>query len=107
VNGTIFNPGFPASCPYVTAVGATQLSPGKTVVDQEDACEQVIYSGGGFSNYFAIPDYQKDAVTSYLKHTPPQYPDDIWNSTGKVGSICSLSKRFTYDIIDRLVSCIP
>ncbi|KAI9568885.1 peptidase S8/S53 domain-containing protein [Boletus coccyginus] len=91
VNGTIFNPGFPASCPYVTTVGATQLSPGKTVFDQEDACEQVIYSSGGFSNYFAIPDYQKDAVASYLKHTPPQYPDSIWNATGKSRAFPDLS----------------
>ncbi|KAH7883306.1 peptidase S8/S53 domain-containing protein [Phlebopus sp. FC_14] len=81
-NGTIFNPGFPSSCPYVTSVGATQLSPGKSVFDSEDACEQVIYSGGGFSNYFAIPDYQKNAVSSYLKTYPPAYPSNIWNSTG-------------------------
>jgi len=81
-DGTIFNPSFPATCPYVTAVGATQLSPGKSVFDDEDACEQVIYSGGGFSNYFAIPEYQKDAVSSYLKNNPPPYPSNIWNSTG-------------------------
>jgi tripeptidyl-peptidase-1 len=84
-DGTIFNPSFPATCPYVTAVGATQLSPGKSVFDDEDACEQVIYSGGGFSNYFAIPEYQKDAVSSYLKNNPPPYPSNIWNSTGNVG----------------------
>ncbi|KAG9312210.1 peptidase S8/S53 domain-containing protein [Chiua virens] len=82
-SGKIFNPTFPSTCPYVTSVGATQVSPNKTVYDPESACEQVIYSSGGFSNYFALPDYQKDAVTSYLKNTPPSYPSSIWNSTGK------------------------
>ena len=86
-SGKIFNPSFPATCPYVTAVGATQVSPGKTVFDPESACEETIHSGGGFSNYFATPDYQRDAVSGYLKHSRPSYPSDIWNSTGKVGWI--------------------
>ncbi|KAF8835707.1 subtilisin-like protein, partial [Paxillus ammoniavirescens] len=81
-DGKIFNPTFPSTCPYVTAVGATQVSPGNSVFDSESACEQAIYSGGGFSNNFAIPDYQKDAVSSYLKNYPPAYPGNIWNSTG-------------------------
>lgn len=50
--GTKFNPGFPVTCPFVTAVGATQVNPGSTVNDPEGACEQVIFSGGGFSNIF-------------------------------------------------------
>ena len=50
--GKVFNPGFPVTCPFVTAVGATQVNPGKTVNDPEGACEQVIFSGGGFSNIF-------------------------------------------------------
>ena len=71
-------------CPYVTAVGATQVNPGSNVTDPEGACEQVIYSGGGFSNYFAIPSYQKTAVASYLKKYKPAYSADIWNATGGV-----------------------
>jgi tripeptidyl-peptidase-1 len=82
MDGKIFNPGFPATCPYVTAVGATQVSPGKSVLDPESACEQVIYSGGGFSNYFSMPSYQESAVSTYLKDYPPAYPSNIWNSTG-------------------------
>lgn len=42
---------FPASCPYVTAVGAT------TGLGPETAAS---FSGGGFSNFFAAPNYQKD-----------------------------------------------
>ncbi|KAF9228449.1 subtilisin-like protein [Gyrodon lividus] len=81
-DGTIFNPSFPGTCPYITSVGATQVNPGSSVFEPEGACEQRIYSGGGFSNYFAMPDYQKEAVAHYLKNYNPQYPRSIWNSSG-------------------------
>ncbi|PSR75788.1 hypothetical protein PHLCEN_2v8905 [Hermanssonia centrifuga] len=77
-----FNPTFPATCPFITSVGATQVNPGAKVTDPESACEQVIFSGGGFSNYFAIPSYQKEAVNSFLTKFPPSYPKTMWNSTG-------------------------
>ncbi|KAJ7089341.1 subtilisin-like protein [Mycena belliarum] len=80
--GTIFNPSFPSTCPFVTAVGATQVNYGAKVTDPESACQQVIYSGGGFSNYFAIPDYQKGAVGNYLAATPPPYDGEVYNKTG-------------------------
>ncbi|KAJ7367301.1 subtilisin-like protein [Mycena albidolilacea] len=75
--GRIFTPAFPVSCPFVVAVGATQIKPGATVTDPEIACETGIASGGGFSNYFTVPDYQNDVVTGYVKShltTPPLYP---------------------------------
>lgn len=53
-----FQPNFPASCPFVTTVGAT------TRVNPEVA---VSFSGGGFSNYFAQPSYQSAAVSAFLK----------------------------------------
>ncbi|KAJ8585970.1 subtilisin-like protein [Rhizopogon salebrosus TDB-379] len=81
-DSTIFNPDFPSTCPYVTAVGATQVSPGHSVWEPESACEEVIYSGGGFSNYFRMPDYQKAAVEKYLTAYPISYPKNIYNSTG-------------------------
>ena len=61
-----------------------------------------IYSGGGFSNYFAMPEYQKDAVDNYLTNYYPNYPSTIWNSTGTVGFFSCLrpaprilTKRFS------------
>ncbi|KDQ54047.1 hypothetical protein JAAARDRAFT_72123 [Jaapia argillacea MUCL 33604] len=78
--GTIFNPTFPSGCPYVTSVGATQINPGAKVTDPESACEQVIYSGGGFSNHFQRPGYQKKAVEKYLTNYPPPYPPNLWNT---------------------------
>ncbi|KZP06107.1 subtilisin-like protein [Athelia psychrophila] len=81
-NGTRFNPQFPASCPYVTAVGATQMVNGSSVNDPEVACEVTIHSGGGFSNVFAVPDYQVSAVTNYIKSTPPPYSASVYNNSG-------------------------
>jgi len=52
-----FQPAFPASCPFVTAVGGTIR------VNPEVA---VSFSGGGFSNHFARPSYQTSAVNGFL-----------------------------------------
>ncbi|KAG5935855.1 hypothetical protein E4U53_000346 [Claviceps sorghi] len=67
-----FMPSFPASCPYVTAVGATRLIPGGREAGAEVA-ETVAFdarsryaSGGGFSDVFAQPAYQREAVAAYL-----------------------------------------
>ncbi|KAJ7685503.1 peptidase S8/S53 domain-containing protein [Mycena polygramma] len=83
--GTRFNPSFPGTCPYITSVGATQVLPNHTVLDPEVACQSVIHSGGGFSNYFALPSYQKTAVQSYLKSHPPPYTAAQYNTTASRG----------------------
>ncbi|KAI0746593.1 family S53 protease-like protein [Daedaleopsis nitida] len=56
-DSNVFEPMFPSNCPYVTSVGGTQnFAP-------EEAWPG---SSGGFSNYYARPDYQKKAVGAYL-----------------------------------------
>ncbi|KZT34095.1 subtilisin-like protein [Sistotremastrum suecicum HHB10207 ss-3] len=82
VGGTRFNPSFPGGCPFVTSVGATQVNPGSSVFAPESACEQVIFSGGGFSNFFSIPSYQKSQVASFLKNHPPPYTSAQFNNSG-------------------------
>jgi hypothetical protein len=84
LNALRFNPGFPASCSYVVAVGATQINSGSTVNDPESACGRVIYSGGGFSDIFSMPSYQTAAVTNFLKEHPPPYSATQYNNSGKV-----------------------
>ncbi|CAF0856154.1 unnamed protein product [Adineta steineri] len=74
-----FNPSFPGTCPYITSVGATQIN--GNVNNPESACEQVIYSGGGFSNRFAIPTYQKTAVQNYFKNHKPSYTAQQYNNS--------------------------
>ncbi|KAH8079080.1 subtilisin-like protein [Cristinia sonorae] len=90
-SGKIFNPSFPGGCPFVTSVGATQVNPGAKVTDPESACMQVIFSGGGFSNYFAIPEYQKTAVKTYLTKFSPPFSHDLWNATGTARAFPDLS----------------
>jgi tripeptidyl-peptidase I len=79
----MFNPSFPATCPYITAVGATQVRPNASVTQPEEAAETVIYSGGGFSNVFDIPFYQVDAVETYFEEHLPPYGSDRYNTTQK------------------------
>lgn len=55
----IFTPGEQASCPYVTTVGSTVLQS-----SGEEIATQSFSSGGGFSNIWTTPDYQKDAVAA-------------------------------------------
>ncbi|KAF9170292.1 hypothetical protein BGX20_009158 [Mortierella sp. AD010] len=68
-----FNPIFPASCPFVTSVGATRyISP-----------EQAAYfSGGGFSNYFRRPEYQERAVSQFLDGLGRKY-NGLYNRKGR------------------------
>ena len=78
----MFNPSFPSTCPYVTSVGATQIVPGASVTAPEEACETVIFSGGGFSNVFDLPSYQAAAVDEFLTNHPPPYTAAQFNNSG-------------------------
>jgi len=71
---SIFTPNFPASCPYVTTVGATQNVAPERVAG---------FSGGGFSNYFAQPTYQTGAVASYLAKSAGSRFAQYFNKTGR------------------------
>jgi tripeptidyl-peptidase-1 len=79
-----FNPSLPSTCPYVTSVGATQIVPGASVTAPEEACETVIYSGGGFSNVFAQPSYQASAVANYYATAKPSYKATQYNNSQTV-----------------------
>ncbi|KAH8983901.1 subtilisin-like protein [Lactarius hatsudake] len=73
-DGTVrFYSNFPATCPYITAVGGT------TNHDPEIAAS---LSGGGFSNIFKRPDYQEQAVTEFLQHLGNQYQGK-YNATSR------------------------
>ncbi|KAJ6515437.1 tripeptidyl peptidase A [Mycena sanguinolenta] len=68
-----FLPSFPASCPYVTAVGGTMSIP-------EVAAS---FSGGGFSEYFPRPKYQDQSVNEYLRKLPHGTYDGLFNHLGR------------------------
>ncbi|GAB7357268.1 hypothetical protein MBLNU459_g8240t2 [Dothideomycetes sp. NU459] len=83
-----FNPSFPGTCPYILSVGATQVKNNTNVIEAlatgtqpEEACETVIYSGGGFSNVFPLPSYQAAAVKNWFAKYPPPYGADRFNNS--------------------------
>jgi len=84
-NRPTFLPAFPASCPYVTAVGGTTGFP-------EVATP---FSGGGFSNYFAQPSYQAAAVQAYLAQNPNAQNLGLFNPAGRAyPDVSAQSARF-------------
>ena len=74
-NNSSFGPALTTTCPWVTAVGGTQLLPNTSIADGEVAVLKGTYtSGGGFSNYHTAPSYQADALATYFAEHDPGYP---------------------------------
>ena len=84
-----YNPSFPATSPYVTAVGATQGPGGSLSLDNDIACQSNlggdITSGGGFSKIFSRPSWQTSAVESYFAAaaTANVSPESGYNENGR------------------------
>jgi len=87
---TAFVPDYPATCPYVTAVGGTALP----IVSGSEYANGL--SGGGFSNVYSRPKYQEQAVANYLKNNKNTLPDPSkWNSTGRAyPDVAAMSSNF-------------
>jgi tripeptidyl-peptidase-1 len=70
---TRFLPVFPATCPFVTAVGGTHgVQPEKAVG----------FSSGGFSDRFPRPTYQDSSVQGYLEHLGSRW-NGLYNPSGR------------------------
>ncbi|OSD06822.1 subtilisin-like protein [Trametes coccinea BRFM310] len=98
-----FLPGWPVTCPYITAVGATQMQPGKSTSDPESAS---IYfgSGGGFSNVFPRPSWQDRMVSSYLSRSAPNYGANVYNRSGRGYPDVSANGAYTVIVSDGSIS---
>lgn len=66
---------FPAGCPWVTTVGGTEGFQPEVAVTR-------FASGGGFSNYFKAPAYQKATVSAYVESLGDIYPG-LYNKQGR------------------------
>jgi len=74
-----FKPDFPAGSPYITSVGGTDFV--SYAVGEEQVWSD---GGGGFSDTFAIPEYQADAVAAYKARSDADLPDpSYYNNTGR------------------------
>jgi tripeptidyl-peptidase I len=83
--GSGYFPSFPASCPWVTAVGATM---GPQAGTAEVGCQSnaggVITSGGGFSTYYPTASWQTNAVKQYFSSLPAsEVPTAGYNPFGR------------------------
>lgn len=74
-NTSMFLPAFPAGCPWVTTVGGTEAFAPEVAVSR-------YASGGGFSNYFKAPKYQKKTVQAYIESLGGLY-DGLYNKQGR------------------------
>ncbi|RYP09762.1 hypothetical protein DL764_001097 [Monosporascus ibericus] len=83
-NSTRFLAGFPPSCPYVTAVGATmEFEPEVVAYRPASAGHGAYTSGGGFSNYFPTPRYQRAEVAAYVEGLGDAKYDGLYNASGR------------------------
>jgi len=97
-----FRPDFPASSPFVTSVGGTYIekptylpSGGDTPAICAGGCvsggEEVAVavspcyytSGGGFSNYVEMPEWQKEVVQAYFTSGVVLPPSTFYNATNR------------------------
>ncbi|KAI6784120.1 tripeptidyl-peptidase-like protein [Emericellopsis cladophorae] len=72
LNTTTFTVTFPGICPYVTAVGGTELNQPETAWN---------WTSGGFSRIFDRPEWQDDAVNTYLEKLGDQWKG-LYNPDG-------------------------
>ncbi|KAG7402176.1 polynucleotide 3'-phosphatase [Phytophthora boehmeriae] len=87
-------PQWPSSSPYITTVGATmiltkdqQAAKPFYRTNEEVICSVenggIITSGGGFSNIYPIPEYQRTAVERYLKTRNIPTRPGFFNASGR------------------------
>ena len=67
-NNTHFEPQFPSSSPYITTIGGTAFIKPFGIGEEQG----YDISGGGFSNFFDMPDYQKELIAEYFKTADPE-----------------------------------
>ncbi|KAI9810165.1 MAG: vesicle formation at the endoplasmic reticulum [Phylliscum demangeonii] len=89
-NTTRFQAAFPASCPWVTAVGGT------VHVNPEEA---VSFSSGGFSDRFSRPAYQHRAVAGYLTQLGDRFAG-LYNPGGRAIPDVA-AQGFNFHVIDK------
>lgn len=95
-----YNPSFPASSPYVTAVGATM---GAESNKPEVACTStnggIITTGGGFSTKFSAPKYQQSTIAGYFAGlSSEQQPASGYATSGRGYPDISMA-GYNYEVV--------
>jgi len=90
-----FEPQWPSSSPYITAVGGSGGSSPEIAIG---------LSSGGFSDRWDMPSYQKDAVSEYLSSAKdlPDQKSSGYNTSGRAyPDIAAQGQDFTV-VVDRI-----
>ncbi|RFU34872.1 hypothetical protein B7463_g1445, partial [Scytalidium lignicola] len=96
-DGKMFDPDFASTCPYVLSVGSTEWdrfdnstppTPGEKL---HEVATARFPSGGGFSNVFGIPSYQRDAVSAYFDQVESSLPFDGYHHFVVDGNFSSVT----------------
>ncbi|PRP89064.1 hypothetical protein PROFUN_02342 [Planoprotostelium fungivorum] len=99
-NGSPFEPGWPASSPYLTSVGGTILLDATTEIFASYDTGSIIAGGGGFSKMYPQPSYQKDFVQQWMNGRNTTFtPLSSFNSSNRAYPDISLSAH-AYPIYD-------
>ncbi|KAK8022785.1 Tripeptidyl-peptidase sed1 [Apiospora rasikravindrae] len=94
---TIFAPDFASTCPYVLAVGSTEWDrhrnsttpkPGERL---REVATARFASGGGFSNIFATPEWQRAHVSHYVEKVGPTLPFAPYGAFPKDGDFVNIT----------------
>lgn len=80
---------FPASCPYVTAVGSSSISADGTFEEIDS------FNSGGFSTYFSRPAYQDIAVPQYVAALEEGTYEGLYDPSGRGTPDVSLHQWWT------------
>ena len=94
---------FPASAPYVTAVGGTEGGLVQDEVGTTTGETAWLYSGGGFSIYFPTPDWQQEAVSKYLDRQDITFPVCKWTICVVLGALRLLKCDWIWNLSDFVV----
>ncbi|KAH8812738.1 peptidase S8/S53 domain-containing protein [Xylogone sp. PMI_703] len=97
----IFNPLTLTNCPYVLAVGSTELAPHLSPSPGHEIATTQFPSSGGFSNIYPAPEWQKSAIDKYFDEnpTPYKYYETEWGENiGAGGGIFNRAGRGFPDI---------
>jgi tripeptidyl-peptidase-1 len=78
-HGERFHPDFPGACPWITTVGGTDFK--TSSIGEETTWSD---GGGGFSDTFAMPSWQKTVVEAYLSDSSADIPpSSYFNASGR------------------------
>ena len=99
-SGNIFEVDFASSCPYVLSVGSTEwdaidninsTAPQPPNQKLKEIATRRFPSGGGFSNVFGVPSYQRDAVSTYFDQVESSLPFDGYHHYVVDGNFSSVT----------------